>query len=109
MKTKDKITNYTVSEIIDICKGTSYTCKDCLFVLPDDDCLFNYAPSEWCEVYELDIAQRNPAAGLRSKIEVIDDIFEQIDNYVDGIGEFPNFKDAKDNESFGLVNRYGTK
>lgn len=109
MNIKEKITDYTVDEIITICRNTDYTCKGCLFAFSDDDCLFNYAPCIWYKVYELNIAQRNPVAGLRSKSGVVDDIFKQIDDYVDGIGEFPNFKDAKDNESFGLVNRYETK
>ena len=109
MKTKEKITDYTVDEIITICRNTDYTCEGCLFALPDDGCLFNYAPSTWYKVYELEIAKPQKCQGLRSKSGVIDDIFEQIDNYVDGIGEFPNFKDAKDNSSFGLVDRYDTK
>lgn len=47
---KEKITDYTVDEIITICKNLDYTCEGCPFGL-SDDCLFNYDPTNWCEVY----------------------------------------------------------
>lgn len=51
MDTKEKIIDYTVDEIITTCKNTVYDCKGCPFAL-SDDCLFNYAPSDWSEIYE---------------------------------------------------------
>lgn len=57
MDIKEKITDYTVDEIITMCRNTNYTCEGCLFGFSDDDCLFNYSPSDWYKIYELEIAK----------------------------------------------------